>query len=164
MGEYLAELKRAAPTAAEEVEEGLRKGARVELHSLKKAEHNGKKGELLEYDAVAGRWGVKLSLKERLRVQPANLTVMSGGDEYLPILPQLERATGASLPDAHGGAVKLCMTAICESTDGHGKSTEKALRKMALYDTTAIPLELLSSPEQQSVMQLTQHALVTKDE
>jgi hypothetical protein len=68
-GELLAELKRATPTAA--VEEGHRKGLRVELHSLKKAEHNGKQGKLLDFDAVTERWGVKLSLKERLSVRLA---------------------------------------------------------------------------------------------
>ena len=84
-GEYLAELKRAAPTAAVD-EEGLRKGERVELHSLNKAEHNGKQGELLEFDAEAGRWGVKLSNGGGLSVRPCNLAVLSRGDECPPSL------------------------------------------------------------------------------
>jgi len=146
-GELLAELKRAAPTAAAEGE-GLRKGARVELHSLNTAELNGKQGELLEYDAVAGRWGVKLSPEERLKVRPANLAVLSRGDECPPSL---------------AAVVKLSMGAIRESTDRDGKAAEEALRKMALCDTTGIPLELLSPSEKQAVTLLTQHALVTKD-
>ena len=147
-GELLAELKRAAPTAAVE-EEGLRKGARVELHSLNKAEHNGKQGELLEYDAVAGRWGVKLSPEERLSVRPANLAVISRGDQC---------------PASLGAVVKLSMAAIRECKDGDGKAAEEALRKMALCDTTGIPLELLSRSEKEAVGLLTQHALVTKDD
>ena len=147
-GELLAELKRAAPTAAVE-EEGLRKGARVELHSLNKAEHNGKQGELLEYDAVAGRWGVKLSPEERLSVRPANLAVISRGDQC---------------PASLRAVVKLSMAAIRECKDGDGKAAEEALRKMALCDTTGIPLELLSRSEKEAVGLLTQHALVTKDD
>jgi len=147
-GEYLAELKRTAPAAAVEEEE-LKKGARVQLHSLNKAEHNGKKGELLEYDAVAGRWGVKLSLGERLSVRPANLAVMSRGDECPPSLCAV---------------VKLSMGAIRESKDGSGKAAEEAIRKMALCDTTGIPLELLSRAEKEAVGLLTQHAMVTKDD
>ena len=34
-------------------------GAKVELHSLNATEHNGKHGELLEYDAEAQRWAVE---------------------------------------------------------------------------------------------------------
>ena len=147
-GEYLAELKRAAPKAA--VEEGLRKGTRVELHSLNKAEHNGKHGELLEYDAAAARWWVELSPEEgRLRVRPSNLIVLSRGDECPPSL---------------GAVIKLSMWAIRESKDGDGKAAEEAMRKMALCDTTGIPLELLSPSERQAVRLLTQHALVTKDD
>ena len=147
-GEYLVELKRAAATAAVE-EEGLMTGARVELHSLEKAEHNGKQGELVEYDAVAGRWGVKVSPEEGLRVRPANLAVMSRGDEC---------------PPSVRAVVKLSMGAIRECKDGDGKAAEEAMRKMALCDTTGIPLELLSRSEKEAVSLLTQHALVTKDD
>ena len=36
-------------------------GARVKLHSLQqKSEHNGVKGEVLEFDASAGRWKIHL--------------------------------------------------------------------------------------------------------
>ena len=67
------------PPPSSDGQEGLKKGDRVELHSLEKAEHNGKRGELVEYDAVAGRWGVYLITKERLSVRPANLAVISRG-------------------------------------------------------------------------------------
>jgi len=47
---------------------------------------------------------------------------------------------------------------------GGGEAAEAALRKMALLDTTAIPLDLLSSTERQAVLVLKQHALVTVDD
>jgi hypothetical protein len=46
--EFLVALKRAVP-----LPEQLEVGAKVELHSLNATEHNGKHGELLEYDAEA---------------------------------------------------------------------------------------------------------------
>jgi hypothetical protein len=54
-GEFLAALKRVAPPPPPQLEVG----AKVELHSLNATEHNGKHGELLEYDAEAQRWAVE---------------------------------------------------------------------------------------------------------
>ena len=121
----------------------------MELHSLNKAEHNGKQGELLEFDAEAGRWGVKLSNGGGLSVRPCNLAVLRRGDECPPSLCAV---------------VNLSMGAIRESKDGDGKAAEEAMRKMALCEITGIPLELLGSEERQAVKLLTQHALVTKDD
>ncbi len=47
---------------------------------------------------------------------------------------------------------------------GDGEAVDSALRKMALLDTTAIPLDLLSSTERKAVLVLKQHALVTVDD
>ena len=47
---------------------------------------------------------------------------------------------------------------------GDGEAADSALRKMALLDTTAIPLDLLSSTERKAVQVLKQHALVTVDD
>ena len=47
---------------------------------------------------------------------------------------------------------------------GDGEAADSALRKMALLDTTAIPLDLLSSTERKAVLVLKQHALVTVDD
>jgi hypothetical protein len=47
---------------------------------------------------------------------------------------------------------------------GDGEAAEAALHKMALLDTTAIPLDLLSSTERKAVLVLKQHALVTVDD
>ena len=46
----------------------------------------------------------------------------------------------------------------------YGEAADSALRKMALLDTTAIPLDLLSSTERKAVSVLKQHALVTVDD
>jgi hypothetical protein len=43
-------------------------------------------------------------------------------------------------------------------------TADSALRKMALLETTAIPLDLLSSIERKAVLVLKQHALVTVDD
>ncbi len=48
-GEFLAALERVAPPPPPQLEVG----AKVELHSLNATGHNGKHGELLEYDAEA---------------------------------------------------------------------------------------------------------------
>jgi hypothetical protein len=45
-----------------------------------------------------------------------------------------------------------------------GRLSAEPLRKMALLDTTAIPLDLLSSTERKAVLVLKQHALVAVDE
>jgi tetratricopeptide (TPR) repeat protein len=47
---------------------------------------------------------------------------------------------------------------------GEGDAAEAALRKLALLDTTAIPLDLQSSTERKAVFVLKQHALVTVDD
>ena len=68
--EFLAALKRVAPP-----QEQLEVGAKVELHSLNATEHNGKHGELLEYDAEAQRWAVELSKggRKSVRTEPGDL-------------------------------------------------------------------------------------------
>ena len=87
--------------------------------------------------------------EEGLRVRPANLAVMSRGDEC---------------PPSVRAVVKLSMGAIRESKDGDGKAAEDAMRKMALCEITGIPLELLRSEERQAVDVLRKHALVTVDD
>ena len=55
--------------------------------------------------------------------------------------------------------------AVAGKDPGVGRGAEgSALRKMALLDTTAIPLDLLSSTERKAVLVLKQHALVTVDD
>jgi hypothetical protein len=138
--EFLAALKRAVPPPQLEV------GIKVELHSLNATEHNGKHGELLEYDAEAQRWAVELSEGGSIRVRAPNLTLLSRDD----------------CPPSLHAVVMLLRGKIQES--GDGEAADSALRKVALLDTTAIPLDLLSSTERKAVLVLKQHALVTVDE
>jgi tetratricopeptide (TPR) repeat protein len=139
-GEFLATLKRVAPPPQLEV------GAKVELHSLDATEPNGKHGELLEHDAEAQRWAVELSEGGRKSVRAPNLAILSRED----------------CPPSLHAVVMLSRGKIQES--GDGEAAEAALRKMALLDTTAIPLDLLSSTERKAVLVLKQHALVTVDD
>jgi tetratricopeptide (TPR) repeat protein len=141
-GEFLAALKRVAPPPPPQLEVG----AKVELHSLNATEHDGKHGELLEYDAEAQRWAVKLSDGGSIRVRAPNLALLSR-DECPPSLHAV---------------VMLSRGKIQES--GDGEAADSALRKLALLDTTAIPLDLLSSAERKAVQVLKQHALVTVDD
>ncbi len=139
--EFLAALKCAVPPPAQ-----LEVGAKVELHSLNATEHNGKHGELLEYDAEAQRWAVELSQGGSIRVRVQNLALL-GRDDCPPSLHSV---------------VMLSRGKIQES--GHGEAADSALRKMALLDSTAIPIDLLSSTEKKAVLVLKQHALVTVDD
>jgi hypothetical protein len=141
-GEFLAALKRVAPPPPPQLEVG----AKVELHSLNATEHNGKHGELLEYDAEAQRWAVMLSEGGSIRVRAPNLALLSRDD----------------CPPSLHAVVMLSRQMIQES--GDGEAADSALRKMALLDTTAIPLDLLSSTERKAVQVLKQHALVTVDD
>jgi len=147
-GELLDELKRTEPMAC--VEEGLRKGGKVELRSLKQAaEHNGKRGQLLEYSAGADRWVVELSGGDKLRVRPAHLVALDRDE-----CPQSLRAV-----------VKLTAGKMRKSAEGGGKAAEQAMRKLALLDTTGMLLELLSRGEKQAVEGLLKkHAMVTEDD
>ena len=141
-GEFLAALKRVAPPPPPQLEVG----AKVELHSLNATEHNGKHGELLEYDAEAQRWAVELSEGGSIRVRAPNLALLSRDD----------------CPLSLHAVVMLSRGKIQES--GDGEAADSALRKMALLDTTAIPLDLLSSTERKAVLVLKQLALVTVDD
>ena len=141
-GEFLAALKRVAPPPPPQLEVG----AKVELHSLNATEHNGKHGELLEYDAEAQRWAVELSEGGSIRVRAPNLALLSSDD----------------CPLSLHAVVMLSRQMIQES--GDGEAADSALRKMALLDTTAIPLDLLSSTERKAVLVLKQLALVTVDD
>jgi hypothetical protein len=51
---------------------------KVKLHSLSQAAHNGKRGELLCFDAEKERWNVVLDGGEKLAVRSANLEVLHG--------------------------------------------------------------------------------------
>jgi hypothetical protein len=136
--EFLAALQRVAPPPQQ-------LGAKVELHSLNATEHNGKHGQMRDFDAAARRWAVELSEGGSIRVRALNLALVRRGD-YPPSLHAV---------------VMLSRRKIQEAADG--EAAEAALRKMALLDTTAIPLDLLSSTERKAALVLKQHALVMVD-
>ena len=130
----------------------LKVGGKVKVHSLKKAdEHNGKHGVLLGYDGEAGRWGVQLDGggDVSVRVRAGNLTSLTGIED--------------KCPEGLYGVVRLSLSKVRESEDGHGEAAGQAAVKMAMMDAEGIPLELLSSTERQGVSLLTQHALVRVD-
>ena len=129
-GEFLAALKRVAPPPQ------LQVGAKVELHSLNATESNGKHGELLGYDAETQRWAVELSEGGRKSVRAPNLAILSRED----------------CPPSLHAVVILSRGKIQES--GDGEAAEAALRKTALLDMTAIPLDLLSSSQRKAVLVL----------
>jgi hypothetical protein len=116
--------------------EQLEVGAKVELHSPNATEHNGRYGELLEHDAEAQRWAVELSEVGRKLVRAHNLALLNRDD---------------CLPSLHA-VVMMSRGKIQES--GDGEAAEAALRKTALLDTTAIPLDLLSSSQRKAVLVL----------
>ncbi len=74
-------------------------GARVKLHSLQqKPEHNGVEGEVLEFDASAGRWKVQLHPDGPvLALKASNLAVMAPAE----LCPEDEESEDV-LAQAHG--------------------------------------------------------------
>ena len=58
----------------------------------------------------------------------------------------------------------LSLHAVVMLESGDGEAADSALRKMVLLDTTAIPLDVLSSTERKAVLVLKQHALETVDD
>ena len=77
-------------------------GARVKLHSLQqKPEHNGDEGEVLEFDASAGRWkiqlhpdGLVLALKASNLAVLAPAELMCGADVEIHSLQQKPELNG----------------------------------------------------------------------
>jgi len=67
--------------------EQLEVGAKVELHSLNATEHNGKRGELLEYDAEAQRWAVELYCSVKAAASGFVKAAESGCAHRTAILP-----------------------------------------------------------------------------
>ena len=94
----LAALKQSEPRGGAE----LKVGDKVRLHSLQKAaEHNGKDGELMEYDRETGRWAVKLSDTVSVGVRAVNLTSLSSTGQGLAGVVMLSlRPENLRLPDS----------------------------------------------------------------
>jgi len=60
--------------------------------------------------------------------------------------------------------VKVSLDAILKSEDADAEDAGQALRKLALLDTVAIPLDLLTVQEKRAVNLLQEHSLVTVDD
>ena len=64
----------------------LKTGGTATVHSLRKAtQHNSHHRTLLTYDDDVGRWQVKLSSGETIRVQPANLRALDDHRSRAPV-------------------------------------------------------------------------------
>jgi hypothetical protein len=84
-------------------------GARVKLHSLQqKSEHNGFKGEVLEFDASAGRWKVQL--------HPDGLVLALKASNLAVLAPAESDSSNAKLCDNCSKALqKPLMCARCKT-------------------------------------------------
>jgi len=57
--------------------------------------------------------------------------------------------------------VKLLLDTLLQSDQAHAEDAGHALRKLALLDTEAIPLDLLGAYEKKAIFLLQEHSLVT---
>jgi len=64
-------------------------------------------------------------------------------------------------PECFPNVVKLLLDTLLQSNQAHAEDAGQALRKLALLDTEAIPLDLLCANERNAVILLQQHSLVT---
>jgi len=67
-------------------------------------------------------------------------------------------------PECFPDVIKLALDKILQSDQAHAEEAGQALRKLALADTEAIPLDLLSAGEKKAVILLQEHSLVTVDD
>jgi len=74
------------------------------------------------------------------------------------------RRTSEKHPECFPDVVKLLLDTILQSDQAHAEDAGQALRKLALLDTEAIPLDLLGTDERKAVVLLQKHSLVTLDD
>jgi len=79
-----------------------------------------------------------------------------------------KRAKGRGMtgeyPKCFPDVVKLLLDTLLQSDQVHAEDAGQALRKMALLDTEAIPLDLLGAGEKKAVLLLQEHSLVNVDD
>jgi len=73
------------------------------------------------------------------------------------------RGTTEEYPECFPDVVKLLLDTLLQSDQAHADDAGQALRKLALLDTKAIPLDLLGAGEKKAVLLLQAHSLVTVD-
>jgi len=75
------------------------------------------------------------------------------------------RGTTKEYPECFPDVVKVLLdTLLLQSDQPHTEHVGQALRKLALLDTEAIPLDLLCADEKKTVLLLQEHSLVTVDD
>jgi len=74
------------------------------------------------------------------------------------------RGTTDEYPECFPDVVKLLLDTLLQSDQAHAEDVGQALRKLALLDTEAIPLDLLGPDEKKVVLLLQEHSLVTVDD
>jgi len=74
------------------------------------------------------------------------------------------RGTTGEYPECFADVVKLLLDTLLQSDQSHAEDAGQALRKLALLETEAIPLDLLVAGEKQAVLLLQAHSLVTVDD
>jgi len=73
------------------------------------------------------------------------------------------RGTMEEYPECFPDVVKLLLDTLLQSDQAHADDAGQALRKLALLDTEAIPLDLLGAGEKKAVLLLQAHSLATVD-
>jgi len=74
------------------------------------------------------------------------------------------RGATEEYPECFPDVVKLWLDKLLQSDKAHAEDVGQALRKLALLDTEAIPLDLLGANERKAVLLLQEHSLVTVDD
>jgi len=74
------------------------------------------------------------------------------------------QGTTEEYPECFPDVVKLLLDTLLQSKQAHAEDAGQALRKLALLDTEAIPLDLLGADEKKAVLLLQEHSLVTVDD
>ncbi len=126
--------------AHEQAHEQLHEGATVRLHALANAaEHNGKEGTLVAFDAVAGRWQVAIAhdgprQSLSLRVRPANLLFVRArrAFQFAPIKRTRQggksnEKTGAAAQSQKGVSEELAQDAFEQVISELGPQLRKQL-------------------------------------
>jgi len=72
--------------------------------------------------------------------------------------------TEEEYPKCFPDVVKLLLDTLLQSDHAHAEDAGQVLRKLALLDTEAIPLDLLGADEKKAVILLQEHSLVTVDD
>jgi len=74
------------------------------------------------------------------------------------------RGTTEEYPECFPDVVKLLLDTLLQLDQAHAEDAGQALRKLALLDTEAIPLNLLGANEKKAMLLLQAHSLVTVDD